>query len=91
MEKTQQQKAVDTIRAALFCLQDEAYRDFQSALMPTVSKERVIGVRTPKLRKLAKQFGGHDSASFINGILGKIAAAHEKKEASAEQMETEKA
>lgn len=69
MEKTQQQKAVDTIRAALFCLQDEAYRDFQSALMPTVSKERVIGVRTPKLRKLAKQFGASlDAPLFLESL-----------------------
>ena len=49
------------------------------------------GVAINEAVELAKQFGGDDSASFINGILGKIAAAHEKKEASAEQMETEKA
>ena len=40
---------------------------------------------------MAKQFGGDDSSAFINGILGKIAAAHEKKEAAVEQTETEKA
>ena len=46
---------VQAVRAQLFGLQDETYRDFQSALMPTVPKEKVIGVRTPALRKLAKQ------------------------------------
>lgn len=37
---------VQAVRAQLFGLQDETYRDFQSALMPTVPKEKVIGVRT---------------------------------------------
>ena len=49
---------VQAVRAQLFGLQDETYRDFQSALMPTVPKEKVIGVRTPALRKLAKQLAG---------------------------------
>ncbi len=35
---------------------DEKYRDFQSALMPTVAKEKIIGIRTPMLRKFAKEF-----------------------------------
>ncbi len=43
------------IRKALFDARDEKYRDFQSALMPTIPKETVIGVRTPALRKIAKQ------------------------------------
>ncbi|MBQ7836291.1 MAG: DNA alkylation repair protein [Clostridia bacterium] len=38
----------------LFELADEEYRDFNSALLPTVPKERIIGVRTPHLRGLAK-------------------------------------
>ena len=45
----------EIIRAQLFALQDEAYRTFPSALMPTVPPETVIGVRVPALRKLAKQ------------------------------------
>ncbi len=35
---------------------DEKYRDFQSKLMPTVPKEKIIGIRTPLLRKFAKEF-----------------------------------
>lgn len=35
---------------------DEKYRDFQSVLMPTVPKEKIIGIRTPLLRKFAKEF-----------------------------------
>ena len=48
----------ECIRAELFRLQDELYRAFQSALMPTVPKEKVIGVRVPALRKLAKRLAG---------------------------------
>ena len=49
----------------LFELQDTGYRDFQSRLMPDVPKEKVIGVRTPALRKLAKELAGTEAAAFI--------------------------
>ena len=38
-------QAVERIRARLFALQDPAYREFQSRLMPTVDPAAVIGVR----------------------------------------------
>lgn len=38
----------------LFALRDEAYCEFSSKLIPNVEKARVIGVRTPDIRKLAK-------------------------------------
>ncbi len=44
------------IRERLFELQDFGYRDFHSRLMPTIPKETVIGVRTPDLRRFAKEF-----------------------------------
>ncbi|MBR6657080.1 MAG: DNA alkylation repair protein [Oscillospiraceae bacterium] len=37
-------------------MSEEKYRDFQSKLMPTVPKEKIIGIRTPLLRKFAKEF-----------------------------------
>lgn len=43
------------IVSRLFDMQDLKYREFHSKLMPTVEKSRVIGVRTPELRKLAKE------------------------------------
>ncbi len=43
------------IQRELAALADGAYRDFQSALLPTVEKARILGVRTPVLRKYAKQ------------------------------------
>ena len=47
-------KKLNHIEAKFFELQDEKYRDFLSKLIPTVSPETIIGVRTPELRKLAK-------------------------------------
>lgn len=44
------------IQTHLFALQDSGYRDFHAKLIPTVPKDRIIGVRTPELRRLAKEF-----------------------------------
>ncbi|MBO4480409.1 MAG: DNA alkylation repair protein [Alphaproteobacteria bacterium] len=38
---------------SLYAAQDKAYRNFQSALIPTIDSGRFIGVRTPVLRALA--------------------------------------
>ena len=43
------------IEERLFALQDKDYRDFHKKLVPTVSPETIIGVRTPALRKLAQE------------------------------------
>ena len=45
----------EEIRNKLFRLRDEKYRNFQSRLIPSVSADTVIGVRTPDLRRYAKQ------------------------------------
>ena len=52
----------DPIRAELFSMRDPGYRVFQAKLVPTVDPERIIGVRTPDLRDLAKRIaaGGAD-------------------------------
>lgn len=49
-------KLEQEIQAKLFTMQDLKYRDFHSKLIPTIAKERCIGVRTPDLRKFAKAF-----------------------------------
>lgn len=48
-------KINEKIQQNLFEMQDKEYRNFHAALMPTVDKERVIGVRTPNLRKFARK------------------------------------
>ncbi|MBR2683733.1 MAG: DNA alkylation repair protein [Atopobiaceae bacterium] len=56
---------VDEVREELFRLQDAAYREFQLGVMPTVDASTVIGVRTPALRKLAKQLGRRDDVDVF--------------------------
>lgn len=43
------------IQQQLFALRDEKYKAFHSKLIPTIDPQTIIGVRTPELRKLAKQ------------------------------------
>lgn len=47
----------------LMSMQDVAYRNFQSKLIPTADKETFIGIRTPALRDYAKKMvkaGGYE-------------------------------
>lgn len=46
----------ERIRCELHSFSDNKYRDFTSSLIPTVKKERFIGVRVPELRRMAKKF-----------------------------------
>lgn len=57
------------IRRRLFELQDSGYREFHSKLMPTVEKELIIGIRTPDLRKLAKEISKTEYAEKFLKIL----------------------
>ncbi len=56
------------IQKRLFELQDLKYRDFTAALIPTVDKTRVIGVRTPMIRKLAKELTEAQKEEFITNL-----------------------
>lgn len=47
---------MNEFQKTLFSMQDLSYRDFHSKLMPTIEKEKIIGIRTPMLRKFAKEF-----------------------------------
>ena len=59
----------EKIQAELFELRDEKYRDFHSKLIPDMEKENIIGIRTPVLRKYAKQFAKtEDAAAFLQDI-----------------------
>ena len=60
---------MEQIVKTLFEKQDLAYRDFHSRLMPGIDKETVIGVRTPELRKLAKEiYGTPEAEKFLNEL-----------------------
>lgn len=57
------------MQAQLFALQDLDYRTFHCKLMPTVDPERVIGVRTPQIRQLAKQLSGTpEGEAFLQAL-----------------------
>lgn len=43
------------IEEHLLSIQDISYRDFHSKLMPTIEKDRIIGIRVPVLRAYAKE------------------------------------
>lgn len=57
------------IQRELYEKQDTAYRDFQAKLIPTLVSGSMIGVRTPELRKMAKQYAKReDIASFLDAL-----------------------
>ena len=58
-----------TVQKELFVLQDLKYRDFHAKLIPSVDKEKVIGIRTPALRAYAKKFGKKEEAKQFLEIL----------------------
>ena len=60
---------ITNVQTHLFELQDLKYRDFHAKLMPTVNKEKIIGVRTPALRVFAKKYGKTDEAKEYLQIL----------------------
>lgn len=63
-------KTIDNgIQAELVSLEDSQYKAFQCALMPTVDREKVIGVRMPALRKLSKHLlSVGETTEFLNQL-----------------------
>ena len=57
------------IRERLFSLQDLKYKDFQAGLLPNIEPDRIIGVRIPALRSLAKEISGTaESETFLQTL-----------------------
>ncbi|MBQ9745343.1 MAG: DNA alkylation repair protein, partial [Clostridia bacterium] len=57
------------IQVRLFAVSERAYADFQGALLPTVPREKVIGVRTPLLRKYAAEiYGTGEAEAFLTAL-----------------------
>lgn len=50
----------------LFAMAEEEYKEFSSKLIPTVEKSKVIGIRTPILRKFAKSLNEYED--FLNEL-----------------------
>ena len=59
----------DEITETLFKMQDIKYRDFQGKLIPPKTADDMIGVRTPELRKYAKELlKREDVGEFLAGL-----------------------
>lgn len=58
-------QANEAILARLFAMQDVDYRDFHCRLIPTVDRERVIGVRAPMLRRFARSLCEKEEAQIF--------------------------
>ena len=57
------------IQAELFALRDGEYGDFNAKLIPSIDRRRVIGVRTPELRAMAKRLHGTAQAEeFLHAL-----------------------
>ncbi len=53
----------------LFSLKDIGYKEFNSSLIPTVKKDRVIGVRVPLIKSYAKEIKGSNLANeFLSNL-----------------------
>lgn len=68
-ERVVMTKTEKYVQARLCEMQDLEYKAFHSKLMPTVDPDLVIGVRTPQLKKFAKEFAKSDMAEeFLNNL-----------------------
>jgi len=53
----------------LLKLKDQKYAEFQSKLIPSISKERIIGVRIPDIRQMGKKYAKEDeSKEFLKEL-----------------------
>ena len=59
---------MEQIQRVLFEQQDKTYQAFQSKLIPGIAPETVIGVRTPILRKMVKEFEESQREEFLSEL-----------------------
>lgn len=58
-----------TVYDRLAACASEEYRDFQSKLVPNIPKDTILGVRTPELRRIAKEIRGTEEAEAFLAAL----------------------
>ena len=59
----------DDIRGWLQARQDTKYREMQVKILPSLSTDAIVGVRTPDLRKYAKELGRREDVKEFLGSL----------------------
>ena len=53
----------------LILYKDDKYKEFQSKLIPNINKDTIIGVRTPDMKRIAKDvFGTKDVNYFLREV-----------------------
>ena len=58
-----------TLYRRLAEVKDDAYREFQAKLVPNIPKKTILGVRTPEMRKIAKEvFESAERDAFLNDL-----------------------
>lgn len=62
-------KTPNNLQEKLFSMQDVGYKEFHAPLIPTVNPNKVIGVRTPRLRLFAKEFNfSKEKQNFLRDL-----------------------
>lgn len=62
-----------TVYERLVACRNEAYREFQSKLVPNIPKEMILGVKAPDLRRIAKEISGTKGAeAFLSALPHKL-------------------
>ena len=64
-----QEEMTRDVQKRLFEMRDTGYRDFHARLIPTVKKEKIIGIRTPMIWKFAKEFGKTEESELFLKVL----------------------
>ncbi len=58
-----------TIYKKLMSLSDTPYKEFQRKLIPTLDSDKIIGVRMPEIRRLAKEvYKASEKTDFLNSL-----------------------
>ena len=58
-----------TLYDKLMDVKDDEYREFQAKLVPNIPSETILGVRTPEMRKIAKDvFESKDREEFLTSL-----------------------
>lgn len=58
----------EEIVSRLLELQDKEYGDFNARIIPNIDRGRIIGVRSPELKKLAASYKNTDMSAFISDL-----------------------
>ncbi|MBO4782468.1 MAG: DNA alkylation repair protein [Lachnospiraceae bacterium] len=58
-----------TVYQQLSEVKDDKYKDFQAKLVPNISRDTILGVKTPEMRRIAKEvFNSKDRDAFLNDL-----------------------